>query len=147
MSSLFLFCQNCFCEDIFGKVVAVVDGDTVKILENNKELKIRMLNIDAPEKKQPFGSRAKQRLSEKIFNKDVKVEYKGKDKYQRILGTIWIDNKNINLEMVEEGYAWAYRKYLNDISYLKAEDKAKSNKVGLWTDPNPIPPWNFRKSK
>jgi endonuclease YncB( thermonuclease family) len=142
---LLLLSSSCLAAELRGRVTAITDGDTLKVFDGQQEIKIRLLNIDAPESKQAFGSRAKQHLGEKVFGKEVIVEHHKKDRYKRILGTIWLDNRNINLEMVEDGYAWAYRQYLNDHNFLKAENTAREKKSGLWVDPFPIPPWEYRK--
>lgn len=142
---LILLSSTCLGAELQGKVTSITDGDTVKVFDGIQEVKIRLSNIDAPESKQAFGTRAKQKLADEVFGKTVVVEYHKKDKYKRIIGTIWLENRNINLEMVQEGYAWAYRKYLDDLNFLEAEKLARDNKSGLWVDPFPIPPWDFRK--
>lgn len=142
---LIFLSSTCLGAELQGKVTSITDGDTVKVFDGFQEIKIRLSNIDAPESKQAFGTRAKQKLAEKVFGRTVVVEYHKKDKYKRIIGTIWLENRNINLEMVQDGYAWAYRKYLDDINFLQAEKDARDNKFGLWVDPFPQPPWDFRK--
>jgi micrococcal nuclease len=142
---LILLSSTCLGAELQGKVTSITDGDTVKVFDGIQEVKIRLSNIDAPESKQAFGTRSKQKLAEKVFGKNVVVEYHKKDKYKRILGTIWLENRNINFEMVQEGYAWAYRRYLDDTDFLEAEKIARDKKLGLWIDPFPIAPWDFRK--
>jgi micrococcal nuclease len=142
---LILLSSTCLGAELQGKVTSITDGDTVKVFDGIQEVKIRLSNIDAPESKQAFGTRSKQKLAEKVFGKKVVVEYHKKDKYKRILGTIWLENRNINFEMVQEGYAWAYRRYLDDADFLEAEKIARDKKLGLWIDPFPIAPWDFRK--
>jgi endonuclease YncB( thermonuclease family) len=136
-----------FGQNFEGRVVSVTDGDTIGVLVNNMERKVRLSDIDAPEKAQAFGSRAKMALSEKVFGKTVKVDVHDKDRYGRYVGTITIDNKNINLEMVKEGYAWWYRQYSKNYEFGKAEIEARNSKNGLWIDPFPIPPWEYRSKK
>ncbi|WP_228131116.1 thermonuclease family protein [Aliarcobacter lanthieri] len=106
---------------------------------------MRLNDIDAPEKKQAFGNKSKDNLDKYIAGKTVKVEYKTKDKYKRILGTIYYNNTDINLQQVKDGYAWVYKKYSKNQDYYEAEKLARENKKGLWTDKNPIAPWEFRK--
>jgi endonuclease YncB( thermonuclease family) len=142
---LILLSSTCLGAELHGKVTSITDGDTVKVFDGIQEVKIRLSNIDAPESKQAFGTRSKQKLAEKVFGKKVVVEYHKKDKYKRTLGTIWLENRNINFEMVQEGYAWAYRRYLDDTDFLEAEKVARDKKLGLWIDPFPIAPWDFRK--
>ncbi len=107
---------------IMGKVVGVTDGDPVKVLDEKKELhKIRLLAIDAPESKQAYGSKAKQALFAKIFGKTVRVEWKTHDKHRRTLGMIFLDGRNINLEMVAEGWAWHYKHFDSSAEFAEAE--------------------------
>lgn len=137
-----------FSFELIGKVVKVSDGDTVTILTSDKtQHKIRLNDIDAPEKKQAFGNKSKDNLAKYIAGKTVTVQYQKKDKYKRILGTIYYNNTDINLQQVKDGYAWVYKKYSNNSSYYEAEKLAKRNKKGLWVDNNPIEPWEFRKIK
>ena len=131
-----------------GTVVAILDGDTVKVLNQEKEqVKIRLTEIDAPESSQAFGTKSKQSLSKICFNKSVVVMDGGTDRYKRTLGRLICDGVDANAEQVKRGMAWAYRKYLTDNSIISLEDTAKINKIGLWVDENPTPPWEFRKNK
>lgn len=130
-----------------GKVVKITDGDTVTVLFDKTQYRIRLAGIDTPEKKQAFGIQAKKALGDKIFGKDVKVVWKKRDLYNRIVGDIYLDIRWINKEMIEEGWAWHYRQYSKDPILAKAEVDARNAKRGLWVDPNPIPPWEFRKKK
>ncbi len=132
--------------ELIGKVVKVSDGDTITILTSDKtQYKIRLNDIDAPEKKQAFGNKSKDNLAKYIAGKTVKVEYKTKDKYKRILGTIYYNNIDINLKQVKDGFAWVYKKYSKNQDYYNAEKVSRENKKGLWIDKNPIAPWEFRK--
>nr|WP_269093259.1 thermonuclease family protein [Aliarcobacter butzleri] len=134
--------------ELIGKVVKVSDGDTITVLTSDKtQYKIRLNDIDAPEKKQAFGNKSKDNLAKYIAGKTVKVEYKTKDKYKRILGTIYYNNIDINLKQVKDGYAWVYKKYSKNKDYYNAEKVSRENKKGLWIDKNPIAPWEFRKKK
>ncbi|WP_228256191.1 thermonuclease family protein [Aliarcobacter butzleri] len=135
-----------FSFELIGKVVKVSDGDTITVLTSDKtQYKIRLNDIDAPEKKQAFGNKSKDNLAKYIAGKTVKVEYKTKDKYKRILGTIYYNNIDINLQQVKDGYAWVYKKYSKNQDYYNAEKVSRENKKGLWIDRNPIAPWEFRK--
>lgn len=128
-----------------GRVVGVYDGDTVTLLiEGNQQVKIRLAQIDAPESDQAFGQRSKQSLSDMVFNKNIRVEKETIDKYGRTVGTIFVDGLDANREQVKRGMAWAYRKYLHDQSLLQVEDEARRVKIGLWSAPNPMPPWEYR---
>ena len=146
--TLLILSSYLFSLELIGKVVKVSDGDTVTILASDKtQHKIRLNDIDAPEKKQAFGNKAKDNLSKYIAGKTVTVEYQKKDKYKRVLGTIYYNNTDINLQQVKDGYAWVYKKYSNNQTYYKAEKVARDKRVGLWIDKNPLEPWEFRKKK
>ena len=129
-------------------MISVLDGDTIKVLDSSKkELKIRLAEIDTPEKKQAFGQRAKKALSQKIFGKSVKVKVATKDRYGRLIGTIMIGDRNINHEMVKEGYAWHYKAYSKSSLLARLEKEARSSRNGLWALPNPVAPWIWRRGK
>ena len=139
-------------EVIAGRIVGISDGDTVTLLDANKrQYKIRLTGIDAPEKKMPFGQRSKEHLSDLVFSKDVQVETEKLDRYGRTLGKILLDRQDINLAMVNAGLAWHYKKYQQEQSrsdrllYAHAEEQARLQRIGLWRDPNPAPPWEWRK--
>jgi endonuclease YncB( thermonuclease family) len=135
-----------------GLVVAISDGDTITLLtEDKQQLKIRLAGIDTPEKKQAFGTKARDHLASRIFKQDVEVDLRKKDQYGRYLGVIYISGVDINQSMIQDGYAWFYKHYAKDQPkeeaqrYAKAEADARSKQRGLWSDPNPVPPWEFRK--
>lgn len=132
--------------DVNCKVVGVSDGDTFTCLTNDKQqLKIRMNQIDAPEKNQDFGQASKKALSAMIFGKVVGLKTNGTDKYGRTIAEAFYDGKNINKAMVAGGYAWAYREYMTDNEYASLETTARSNTTGLWSQPNPTYPSDFRR--
>ena len=140
--------------DITGHVVGVSDGDTITVLDADKvQHKIRLTGIDAPEKKQAFGNRSKQGLSDMLFNKIVTVETDKRDRYGRELGKVLAGSKDVNLEQVRTGMAWHYKAYERTQSaadrqaYADAENEAKDAKRGLWVDADPIPPWEWRHRK
>jgi micrococcal nuclease len=145
-----------------GIVTQVSDGDTVKLeTAEGIKLKIRLYGIDAPEMEkinrrtgtvskpgQPYGEEAYKALKSKMLDSKVKVEVMAIDRYKRMVGIVYLDSKNINLEMVKEGWAWAYREYLDRAyasEYLDAEREARTKRSSLWQQPNPQPPWEFRK--
>jgi micrococcal nuclease len=130
---------------VTGNVTRIADGDTfTMIFDNGFEVRVRLNGIDSPEKKQAFSNRAKQTLSALIFNKKVKVYYESKDRYGRVLGDIYIDNLNVNHEMVRRGMAWHFIRYSDDETLAALEKEARKNRIGLWADPNPVAPWKFR---
>jgi micrococcal nuclease len=131
-----------------GWVVAVADGDTLTILDKAKQQhKIRLSQIDAPESGMPYGRAAKKVLSDAVYRRTVTVQARETDRYGRVVGTVYLDQKNINMQMVASGYAWAYRHYVTDIAYCKAEDLARRLRRGLWADKKPLPPWQWRRLK
>jgi micrococcal nuclease len=137
-----------FDQSITGKVVSIADGDTITVLTNDQQqYKVRLAEIDAPEKKQAYGTVAKNALAEKVFGETVTVQYTEKDRYGRIVGYVKLNNRNINMEMVEGGYSWRYSQYSRDTAFQIAQNNARSNNRGLWADPYPTPPWEFRKEQ
>jgi len=135
---------------IVGRVVGVTDGDTITVLQNNTQYKIRLYGIDTPEKYQDYGKKAKYFMSSLIFGKQVKVDTETTDRYGRIVGIVYIRGLCVNEEAVKNGLAWVYRKYCFKNfcnKWLKFEERARVNKLGLWSQKNSIPPWEFRRYK
>ena len=142
---LLLLSFSLWAEEIVGRVIRVADGDTMTVLAaGNVQEKIRLHGIDAPEKDQAFGQKSKQRLSDYVFGKDVTVTWKSRDKYGRILGTVWLGGKDNNLQMLQDGCAWHYKRFDSNPAYAAAEAEARQMRRGLWIDPNPLPPEEFR---
>ena len=147
-----LFGLTCYAGTIDGCVVSVADGDTVTVLDSDKvQHKIRLSGIDAPEKAQAFGNRSKESLSDLVFSKAVTVVTEKKDRYGRDVGKVLINGVDANLEQVQRGFAWHYKAYEREQSandrklYDLAENEARAAKRGLWRDPAPIAPWDWRK--
>lgn len=139
-----------YSDQLTGKVVGISDGDTITILtEQNQNIKVRLAEIDAPEKKQPWGQNSKQALSDLIFSLSVTVESVGTDRYGRTLGTVILNKVNINKCMVENGNAWAYKKYVHDQNYFALQKSAQTRKIGLWSlsEEQTIAPWEWRKKQ
>jgi len=141
-------------DTLIGKVVGVSDGDTITVLDGQQvQHKVRLMGIDCPEKAQPFGQNAKQSLSDLVFGRSVSVEWQKLDRYERIVGKVLVSGQDANLEQVSKGLAWHYKKYereqepLDRATYSQAEIEARMGNRGLWSDPTPIPPWDWRKSK
>lgn len=132
-----------------GKVVGVSDGGTIKVMREGRAAKVRLDGIDYPEKKQPYGTRAKQYSSDMAFGNEVEVRKKTTDRYGRIVGEVILPGGlSLNKELVYVGLAWCYRKYAPDDHTLKAlEAGARAEKKGLWADKNPIPPWEWRRGE
>lgn len=145
-----LLCYTSLAKELYGLVISVTDGDTIRILDSSKtQHKIRLDAIDAPESSQAYGNASKRQLSKMIAGQSVRVSYESLDRYGRILGTVMFNGKNINLEMVKTGYAWHYVQYAKDkTEFAVAEKKARDARLGLWADKGTIiPPWEFRKLK
>lgn len=134
---------------IEGKVTAITDGDTFKLLSQDSVLhRIRIASIDCPEKKQPFSKRAKEFTSNAIFGKNICVSVQSKDCYGRLIANVYYqDSLILNEELLKHGFAWHFVKYSKDSLLQKLEDIARKDKVGLWKDPQPIPPWKWRSRK
>lgn len=132
-----------------GRVVNVLDGDTVQVLgQGNSNFRVRLNGIDAPEKNQPWGQQSKKFLIETVASKTVTVTGDDYDKFGRLLGTLWLNGQDINARMVKAGYAWAYRYKGNTTvpEYGAMEKNARNNGVGLWQDKAPVEPFKWRKS-
>lgn len=128
-----------------GRVVGISDGDTIKVITTNKQqVTIRLVEIDAPEKKQAYGQQAKKTLSSLCYKETATVKERGKDKYGRTLARVYCRQLDVNAEMVKRGMAWAFLKYLTDPAIAEFEQEAKAQKIGLWADANPVSPWDFR---
>lgn len=146
---LFFISLSCFSQSITGKVVGIMDGDTFKFLTPDSTLiRVRLANIDCPEKKQPFSARATEFTSKAIFGKTVTIHVQSKDRYRRYISNVTYDDSlSLCHELVKNGLAWHYVKFSKDKDLQQMEDKARKSKLGLWQDPNPIAPWEWRESK
>lgn len=151
---MLLASQSAVANTLLGRVVGVADGDTLTVLdEKNHQHKIRLSGIDAPEKSQPFGQRAKQSLSDLAYGRSVSVEWWKRDKYGRIVGKVLKRGRDVNLEQIRRGFAWHYKHYqdeqdaLDRTRYADTEIEARTARRGLWTDPESIPPWDWRKAR
>ena len=135
-----------FAATYSGTVVGVTDGDTIKIVVGRTQHKIRLAEIDTPEKGQPYGKKAKQALSRPVFGETVNVEQKDIDRYHRIVGRVYVDGVDVNAEMVRGGHACVYRKYATDQALYVMEGGAKRDRRGLWALPEAerVPPWEWR---
>jgi len=146
---LFLTSTPVTAQNLWGKVVSIADGDTVTILDSDKrQHKIRLYGIDTPEKGQAFGKAAKKYTSRLVARKNVQVISYDTDRYGRTVGVVLVDGKNVNQNLIGAGLAWQYRKYCKASfcdDWLQLEKKAKTSKVGLWTEANPVQPWEWRK--
>ena len=151
-SALLLLAGALNAATLQGKVIGVADGDTLTLLDDQKnQHKIRLQGIDAPEKAQAFGNKSKQSLHEMVHGKEVFVDVQKKDKYGRSVGKILVNQTDACLEQIKRGMAWHYKQYANEQSpedrdvYAQAESTARAQSLGLWKDKSPTPPWAFRK--
>lgn len=145
---LFLAGPAAAADEITGKVTGIADGDTLTVLsEQRKQIRVRLAEIDAPEKKQPFGERSRQSLADLCFGKSARVAVRDIDRYGRVVGRVACEGVDANAEQVRRGLAWVYRKYSNDPELLALEAQAREGRRGLWRDPAPTEPWIWRKIK
>lgn len=140
--------------DVRGLVVGVSDGDTISLLDEHKsQHKIRLAGIDAPEKGQAFGQRSKEHLSSLVYRKQVEIVGSKIDRYGRTVGKVLFEGRDICLQQIEAGYAWHFKKYQREQlpedrkRYGDAEEAARNDKRGLWTDAQSVPPWEWRQKK
>ena len=134
--------------DVRGRVVSVHDGDTLTVLVERRQVKVRLTDIDAPELKQPFGSRSRQSLAELCFGKEASLDVRGQDRYKRTLATVTCAGTDANAEQVRRGYAWTYTRYARANSPLIAmQSEARSAHRGLWADPAAVTPWDWRRNR
>ncbi|KAA6345147.1 Endonuclease YncB [termite gut metagenome] len=154
--SIIIICLSCNQQlnhkkyDYHVTVVGISDGDTFKGLTDNKEeIRFRIYGIDAPEKKQPYSNKSKQYLSDLIHKKKVGIiVQQQRDRYGRPI--VWVytpTGKDVGSEMLKAGMAWHFKKYDNSKEYADLENSAREKQIGLWSDKNPVSPWNFRKNK
>jgi micrococcal nuclease len=134
-------------DPLMGKVVKVTDGDTITVLVDRQQVKIRLNAIDAPERSQDFGQRSKEALADLVFGKDVRIETHGKDRYGRTIGDVFVGSTFVNEKMVEDGWAWNYVKYSKSHRLAELERQARAAKRGLWAGKSPVAPWIYRAEK
>lgn len=140
--------------DLSCKVVGVSDGDTITALcQGNEQVKVRLAEIDAPEKAQPFGTKSKQSLSDLCFGKQARIASQGRDRYGRTIGRMYCFTPGVkteidaNAEQVRRGFAWVYDRYVTDPNLYPLQDAARAERRGLWADSAPTPPWEWRKAR
>ncbi len=129
-----------------GKVTAVASGDTITVLKDGQALDIRLAALDCPEEGQPFGPEAKKFTANLVANKIVKIWPAGTNRSGQSLAFIFIGDKNLNKELLTAGLAWHAKAYSRDPELAKLEFDARSKKIGLWSQPNPVPPWEWQKN-
>jgi len=128
-----------------GKVVAVLDGDSLMVLDGRQQIEVRLHGVDAPERGQAFGNVCRRTLPNLAFGKTAAVQVVDIDRYQRRVSRLTVDGRDVGLEMIRAGCAWHYRQYSNDAGYAAAEEEARRARRGLWQDAKPVPPWTYRR--
>lgn len=151
---LLLIVFNASAATLQGRVVGVTDGDTVTVLSpRSEQFKVRLAGIDAPEKKQDFGQRAKEKMSALVFGKPVTVEWQKRDRYGRLVGKVLVGGSDAGLQLVLAGLAWHYKAYAKEQplgdqeSYSAAESLARAKRRGLWVSSEVLPPWEWRRRR
>lgn len=131
-----------------GIVTGIKDGDTIEMMIDRKKVIVRLEGIDCPEKGQAFGNRAKSFTSELVFGKNVTISIRSYDRFKRAVAVVYLpDNRILNEELIRAGMAWHFTKYNRDPAWARLETEARNSKIGLWSDANPVPPWEYRKNK
>lgn len=149
--ALSLFCSLAVAApDVLGEVVRIADGDTLTVLTAEKrQVKVRLASIDTPERRQPWGSKARQALADKVFRQQVRVRVTDLDRYGRTVGYVYLGRRNINAELVAEGHAWVYRQYNDDPRLIELENDARRERRGMWrlSEFDNLPPWEWRRQQ
>lgn len=128
-----------------ARVIAVIDGDTVLVLRNRHPVKVRLADIDAPEKGQDFGMASRRSLADMVSGKQIRVSTRAVDKYGRLVALLSIDGLDVNEEQVRRGMAWQYSHYFRDPHYMSLQAEAQKSGRGLWVQAHPVKPWQWRK--
>ena len=130
-----------------GRVCGVADGDTISVLHEGRAVKIRLYGIDCPEKHQAYGQKAKTFTSHLAFGKIVDVDPVTRDRYGRIVAWVHVGGRCLNEEILRAGYAWHFKRFSRDRHLAELELQARAARAGLWGDPAPVAPWEFRKAR
>ncbi len=144
---IFLLASNIISSEYLSQleVKKIVDGDTVHVFFQDELLKVRLTEIDAPERDQPYGINSTDFLKDLLKEGKVDIDISGTDRYGRKLGRLYWRDKDINRELVSAGYAWVYDDYVTDLSFYDDQNRARYLKKGLWRDSDPIKPWIWRR--
>ena len=147
---ILLVTSPCLSSAFSGKVIRVADGDTITVLRDKEQVRIRLYGIDCPEKGQPYSKRAKNFTSKIVFGENVRVERITEDRYGLTVGMVFLGGLHLNEELIAVGLAWVYTRYCDRPicqKWKRLEFEAREAKMGLWAEPNPIPPWEFRRER
>lgn len=146
---LLLGAASAHAHELSGRVVGIIDGDTLTLLSpRSEQIRIRLADIDAPEHRQPYSERSRQTLSTLAFGKLARVQIRDTDRYGRTVGRLFVGGLDVNAEMVRRGAAWVFRRYSDDPALLQLEANARASRLGLWSLPEAqrIPPWEWRQA-
>lgn len=142
----FILVSTCTVSSAYAdRVIGITDGDTLTVLHNRTPIKVRLANVDSPEKSQSYGQVSKRSLSDLCYGKDALLNVQSTDRYGRTVAEVVCDGVNVNRVQVQRGMAWVYERYNKDRSLIAFQREAKAAKKGLWADPSPVPPWEFRR--
>ncbi len=149
---LLLFSIIANADELTGRVIDIASGDSISIVDlSGVEYKVRLSGIDAPEKQQPFGPESRKSLADLVYGKEVTVTWIKRDYHKRVVGKVMLNKVDINLEQVKRGMAWVFKHFVDDpysqdqADYADAQEVAESRHLGLWSQKDPIPPWEFRR--
>jgi endonuclease YncB( thermonuclease family) len=142
---LLFLAQGVAAGEFMGRVVSVQAGDLLSVLVSDRQINVRLADIDAPEREQPFGKRSQQSLADLCANKGARVRESGKDRYGRTLGRVVCATVDVNTEQVRRGMAWVYDRRVSDRGLYDVQDEARESRRGLWADLQPTPPWTWRR--
>ncbi len=147
MAALALPVSSAEATELRGRVIAVSDGDSITVLtDQRQQLRVRLAEIDAPERRQAFGDRARQILSQLVFERRVVIRVTGTDRNRRVIAHVFVGGQHVNAEMIRRGAAWVFLRYSNDPALLRLQREAQTARRGLWALPErqQIPPWEWR---
>jgi endonuclease YncB( thermonuclease family) len=144
---LFLVASSAHADTFEGRVNRVVDGDSLIVELKQQRVRVRLKEIDAPEIKQPFGKRSQESLTALCASKIARVTWTDRDRNGRTLGRVWCSGIDANAEQVRRGMAWVFDRYVKDRSLYPLQDVARAQRLGLWSDAEPVPPWQWRQSR
>jgi endonuclease YncB( thermonuclease family) len=145
LSAFVLVACSAHAETLEGKVVGIADGDSLTILLQRQQIKVRLIEIDAPEIKQAFGKKSRESLAQLCAEKIARVVWAQKDRHGRRLGRVWCAGIDANAEQVRRGMAWVFDRYVTDRTLYATQDYARTLRVGIWADASPVPPWEWRR--
>ena len=141
-------CADVRQDELRARVTRLRDGDSFDVRRGNETVRVRVFGVDSPERGQPWSTKARQFTADLVGNREVLIRVKDRDKYGRVVGIVILaDGRSLVEELVRAGLAWHYKFFSNDPTLARLESEAKAARRGLWTDPHPVPPWEFRRAR